>query len=114
MDYKEKINFNKTSHKSGLVNQSSTKNIKPYIEYVFLKENLFPHERSIQTSTNKNSVKILIGKNRESVDKIVKAANSLSKYNSKLSKLSSVYSYLTVGNQIYHVKKRRRVGLCQR
>ncbi len=92
MDNKDKTNLNEISHKSVLINHSSLKNIKPYIEYVFLKENLCPQGRSIQTSTNKNSVKILIGKNRESVNKIANAANSLSKYNSKLNKLSDVYS----------------------
>lgn len=90
MENKEKTKFNKRTTKCELIIESSIKDIKPFVEYVFLKENLFPKEKTVNSSTHRNPVKLLIGKNRESINKIVKTAYSLSKYNSKLTKLADV------------------------
>ena len=75
--------------KSKSICEFSVKDLKNHIEFVNLKENLV-FKKKENSSQSRNKLKIYLGKDRNSVKKLMNTAVSLLKSNNILSKMANV------------------------
>jgi hypothetical protein len=81
----------KKTTKSKSICELSVKDLKTHIDYVCLKEHLSPNPcQGGQMSKSRNKLKICIGKDRKSIDKLMKTAVNLLKNNNTLFQMADV------------------------
>ena len=86
----EELRSNQTIYNK-TIEELSVKDLKSHIEFVSLKENLKNNNnKKERESQSRNKIKIFLGNDRNSINKLMKTAVSLLKKNGKLNKIVNV------------------------